>query len=663
MRRGILISSAALALGLFLPSIARTGTAEGPERPITPAEAIEWNRPSQLDLAPDGSRALFRVVRFDLEANRSESAIWIVSTDGSGARRLTYADAVHSRPRWAPDGQSFAFLSDRGERSQIWQMAADGGEASPLTDHTGAIGNFAWSPDGSTIAFTAATDGEDGGISDSWVYGEPRGRAALWLLERASGSTRQLTPEELSVEEIAWSPDGGQIAVIARPTTVLDEIGDREIYLVETAEQVGVRRLTENRAVESGLEWTADGAGLLFTAPDAERFINAENKLFRLDPETGEVVRLAAGFETGISSVSAEPDGGVRFLSGVGVTQGVYGLPPTAIRNPEADSVPGGISTLATEGTVSEYDIESGRLATIWSNARQLPEVYVENLRVSEAPVRLTDLNPEAGAWALGETRVERWASDDGWQIEGLLTLPVGYREGARVPLLVMIHGGPEAAHTIELAPNYIEAPQLWAGRGWAVLRVNYRGGTNYGDTFLQGMNGDTGGGDYRDIISGVDHAIERGIADPDRLAVMGWSWGGISTGWIVTQTDRFAAASAGAMVSNHLSVFGQADLTFDVRQFYIGGSPWEDPARYIKMSPIGHVQSARTPTLLVHGQADERCPLPQSVEFYKALESVGVETELVIYPREPHVFREPKHMLDKIERELAWFGRHVLER
>ena len=227
---------------------------------------------------------------------------------------------------------------------------------------------------------------------------------------------------------------------------------------------------------------------------------------------------------------------------------------------------------------------------------------------------------------------------------------------------MVMIHGGPELANTLAHVPWYIDYHQVLAGAGWAVLRPNYRGGTNYGDTWLQGMNGDTGGGDYEDIMTGVDHLVAAGIADPDRLAVMGWSWGGISTGWIVTHTDRFRAASAGAMVSNHFSVFGQADLTFDVEHFYIGGSPWSDPQRYLSMSPIGYVTEASTPTLLLHGEADVRCPLPQSVEFYKGLRSVGVDAELVVYPREPHLFREPRHQLDKMQRELAWFARWVLQ-
>ena len=307
------------------------------------------------------------------------------------------------------------------------------------------------------------------------------------------------------------------------------------------------------------------------------------------------------------------------------------------------------------------YDVtEDGKtVALVFSDASHLPGLWHGALNPFGAAPTPT-VNPQAASWQLGETRASVWTSRDGWEVEGLLTLPVGYEPGRRYPLLVMLHGGPEAAVTLALDPGYIEYPQVWAGRGWAVLQPNYRGGSNYGDRFLQGMNGDTGGGDFEDIMTGVDAVVASGIADPDRMAVMGWSWGGISTGWIITQTDRFKVASAGAMVANHFSVFGEADLTYDVEHFYVGGTPWADPAKYIRMSPIGHVMQAKTPTLLLHGMEDIRCPTPQSTEFYRGLQAAGVETELVLYPREPHVFREPAHQLDKMRREIAWIERHV---
>jgi dipeptidyl aminopeptidase/acylaminoacyl peptidase len=385
------------------------------------------------------------------------------------------------------------------------------------------------------------------------------------------------------------------------------------------------------------------------------RFVNAESKLFRIDVETGRAERLAEDYTYGIRSLQLSPNGDrLYFLSGIKTDRRLCAIDP----------ISGDIEELsAGDGTVISYDLSLNGLSLAWvfSDTEHLPEVWTADLETFSAQPA-PRVNPQIDQWQLAETKVVQWKSRDGWDIEGLLTLPVDYEKGRSYPLLVLIHGGPESAYTKSFRPRYTNAPQVYAGRGWAVLRPNYRGGSNYGDPFLQGMNADTGGGDFHDIMTGVDHVIAEGIADPERLAVMGWSWGGISSGWIITQTDRFKAASAGAMVSNHFSVFGQADLTFDVEYFYIGGSPYEDPGRYLRMSPIGHVTKAKTPTLLLHGMEDIRCPFPQSVEFYKGLKAAGVETQLVGYPREPHAFREPRHMLDKMEREYAWFDKHVLK-
>ncbi|MBW1688295.1 MAG: S9 family peptidase [Deltaproteobacteria bacterium] len=350
---------------------------------------------------------------------------------------------------------------------------------------------------------------------------------------------------------------------------------------------------------------------MFYTASDGSRFLNAEPKLFRLDIESREIQRLAADREHAVGDLRRSHDGRrLYFVSGMRTNRRLcsYDL--------EDDRVE---VLTRQDGTVLGFDVSPGgaTLGLVFSDDSHLPELWTgtpDPYRAEPAP----KVNSLADEWLLGETRVERWRSRDGWEIEGLLTLPVEYRAGRRYPLMVVLHGGPHSAVTSALRPGYTDYNQVLAGRGWAVLRPNYRGGSNYGDLFAQGMDGDTGGGDFHDIMTGVDHLIDAGIADADRLGVMGWSWGGISTGWIVSHTDRFRAASAGAMVSNHFSVFGAADLTYDVELFYIGGSPYANPSRYMSMSPIGHVMKAKTPTLLLHGMEDVRCPYPQSVEFYK---------------------------------------------
>jgi dipeptidyl aminopeptidase/acylaminoacyl peptidase len=654
MKKTYLVSF--LTLLFVLP---RASRAE--QRPMSFEDVIDVKNVGDPKISPDGRTVLFVVAELDLEENSSQQHIWRYDESANATIQLTTTGKRNRSPRWSPKGNRFAFLSDRSGKSQIHLIDPSGGEAQMLTEHETGVMTFRWSPDGAKIAFTAVDpkspekQKEEKAGNDARVIDAEFDWPKLWVIDVETREEAQILEDDLNVEEFAWSPDGNRFALRVRPTTLYDLVMNTEIHLMASTGGP-LTRLTRNDTAESGLVWAKDGGSLFFTAADETRFINADPKLFRIDVETGEVERLAADYEYGIGRLQLSADGRrLYLLSGVKTDQ-----PLCAV-----DLSGGKVVVLSQmEGTVMSYDVSSdgSSLAFVFSDSSRLPELWTGTLQPFEAePV--TRMNPQADEWRLGETKVVEWKSKDGWDVEGLLTLPVGYEEGRKYPLVVMLHGGPHAANTKAFRPRYTNYPQVYAGKGWAVLKPNYRGGSNYGDRFAQGMNSDTGGGDFHDIMTGVDYVIEMGVADPDRLAVMGWSWGGISTGWIVTQTDRFKAASAGAMVSNHFSVFGEADLTFDVELFYIGGTPYEDPNRYISMSPIGHVMKAKTPTILLHGMEDIRCPFPQSVEFYKGLKAAGVETKLVGYPREPHGFREPQHMLDKMKREYAWFEQYVLEK
>jgi dipeptidyl aminopeptidase/acylaminoacyl peptidase len=645
------VSAAVLALALAWPAAAAA------QRAMTFEDVVGYKGVSSPAISPDGRLVAFVVREADLEGHAFTTHLWRYDAAAGRSRPITF-EGRDRAPSWAPDGQTLAFLSDRSGKTQIYLMPRDGGEARAATHHATPVQAFQWSPDGRRIAFTAADPpsedeerkakaGEDQVVVDA-TFDWPK----LWTLDVASGGETRLLADDLNVEAFTWSPDGARVALVARPTTLYDFVRRREIYVMP-AGGGPLTRLTDNDTPESDLVWAKDGRSIFYTAPDESRFVNAESKLFRIDVNTRTIARLAGSYEYGIESPALAPDGRrLLFTSGVRAGRLLCAL----------DLASGRIDRLTrTDGTVGGFDVsaDGASIAYVFSDAAHLPDLWQGPLQPFAAAATPT-VNPQAAEWRLGETRVIQWKSRDGWEIEGLLTLPVGYEPGRRYPLMVVLHGGPQAAVTLALTPGYMDYHQVLAGRGWAVLRPNYRGGTNYGDRFVQGMNRDTGGGDFEDIMTGVDAVIAQGIADPDQLGVMGWSWGGISTGWIVTHTDRFRAASAGAMVSDHFSVFGQADLTFDVEYFYVGGVPWADPARYLDHSPINYVMRAKTPTLLLSGLADVRCPYPQSVEFYKGLKAAGVETELVAYPREPHVFREPAHQLDKMTREYAWFEAHM---
>jgi dipeptidyl aminopeptidase/acylaminoacyl peptidase len=660
MKKSCFLNVVGLSIVLSVMAHTQASGFQDKERPMTFEDVIGVKHVSDPNISPDGQTVLFVVLERDLEKNSFEQQIWRYDARTTSSIPLTASGSRNRSPRWSPDGKRFAFLSNRDGKSQIFVMNPTGGEAQPLTQHETTINRFRWSPDGAKIAFTAADPksadekkeeevGNDARVLDA-TFDWPK----LWVLDVKTKEEKQILKDDLNVEEFAWSPDGSRFALRHRPTTLYDFYMRTEIFLMP-ASGGAMTRLTENDAVESNLVWAEDGESLFYTATHETKFINAESKLFRINVTTREVERLAPEFKYGISGLQLSPDGKrLYFLSGIKTDRRLCSVDLGRRTIEEISS---------KEGVVVSYDVASGdsSVAFVFSDTTKLPELWTGTLepwKTGPAP----RVNPQIDEWQLGETKVIQWKSKDGWDVEGLLTLPVDYEKDRKYPLVVVLHGGPESAVTKAFRPSHTYYEQVYAGRGWAVLKPNYRGGNNYGDEFLQGMNRDTGGGDFHDIMTGVDYVIAEGIADPDRMAVMGWSWGGISTGWIVTQTDRFKAASAGAMVSNHFSVFGEADITFDVEYFYIGGSPYKDPSRYISMSPIGHVMKAKTPTILLHGMEDIRCPFPQSVEFYKGLKAAGVETQLVGYPREPHVFREPRHMLDKMEREVAWFDKYVLE-
>jgi dipeptidyl aminopeptidase/acylaminoacyl peptidase len=284
-----------------------------------------------------------------------------------------------------------------------------------------------------------------------------------------------------------------------------------------------------------------------------------------------------------------------------------------------------------------------------------------------EGTKTLTATNPQLAGIALGETEVITWKSSDGTEVEGILLKPVGYRQGERYPLLVVAHGGPTGAHTNGFKASSGSGGHYWAGRGWATLYPNVRGSTGYGEKFMRANIMDWGGGDYRDLMTGVDEVVRRGIADSDRLAVAGWSYGGYMTGWVVSQTPRFKAAMMGAGLSNMVSMYGTTDIPGYIGTFYEGMPKLDGKLTnkslefYRSRSAITYADRVTTPLLMLHGANDERVPIGQPMEYFRHLKDRGKTVELVFYPREGHGLREYYHQVDRMKREYEWIAKHTL--
>jgi dipeptidyl aminopeptidase/acylaminoacyl peptidase len=296
----------------------------------------------------------------------------------------------------------------------------------------------------------------------------------------------------------------------------------------------------------------------------------------------------------------------------------------------------------------------------VWQDGTHAPEVHVADLNEHEqGPVRRTRLGAELEEAYLGEMEVVRWESDAGVEIQGLLVKPHGYRDGQRYPLVVQVHGGPTSLWADKFCASWRDWAQVLAGRGYAVLLPNPRGSTGRGPDFSNAIFDDVGGGELRDVLAGVDAMVDRGLADPERLAIGGWSWGGYLTALAVTRTDRFKAAVMGAGVSNLISDNSLGDIP-SVNLCYFRETVYRDPDPYYERSPIRHISNARTPTLILHGEEDKRVAAAQSVEMYVALRSLGVETQLITYPREGHSIEEREHQLDVVRRVAGWFENYL---
>ncbi len=648
--------------------------AQEPPRPMTVDDVLAMRTPSSVAMSPDGSWVAFVVSERDMEADRMVTDVWIVPTEGGpgDARRLTTGEGADDSPAWHPGGEWLGFASDRGEHRQVYGIRPNGGEAWPVTSHDTDVGAFAFSPDGARIAFLASppkseADEElerlrgrpivlDSAYADEWTHVY----VAEMTDDGSAGDAVRWSPDGLQVENVVWSPDSRAVAYGARPSPVL-----RTRYYGATYVQRGpdaeAEQITTMDGPDGAVAWD-EGSGVVVAA--SGHLIGTFNRqLWSVSPGVagagpGEPVSLTGDLDENAAFVYLG-ESGLLVSASSRTGSALYHFPALGgrVAGPPATVTDGarfyGGFSASADGTLIAFTAEDGTSP---------PDVFISGTR-SFMPARLTDLNPQTAELALGTQRVERWRSRAGGEeIEGVLTLPVGYEEGDRVPLVLVIHGGPAGVSSDRFHGTRGAYPvQVYAGMGFAVLQPNYRGSTGYGERF-RGLNrGDISGSDWVDVDSGVDAMIERGIADPARLAVSGWSFGGHHTYWGITRTDRFKAASAGAGANDLISMYSQTDLP-EFYHTYLGPKPWEDWELYEERSAYRYVDRVTTPLLIQVGENDERVPAEQSIQFFEAIRGIGrVPTELVIYPGQPHGVRSPRLQRDLMTRNVEWLRRWLL--
>jgi dipeptidyl aminopeptidase/acylaminoacyl peptidase len=654
-----------LLFAVILVSAGLAVAQDAEKRAMTPDDALNMVNIGNALMSPDGNWVFYSKSTLNWEKNKRDSKYYMIPAGGGEAFQYI-GEGGGSAFEFSPDGKYLTFRRTVDKKSQIFFMRTAGGEAVQLTKHKSSIGSYKWSADSKKIFFTAnepRSDEEEkkyeAGYDMVYVDEGPNGQRTgswrnLWVFDFESKKEEKITDEEFLISGFDPSPDAQRILFSARYSNRRNDGYKNEIYIINVTNKMKTR-LTENNAPEGGMLWAPDGKTFAYTAADDNEWMNRNTKIWIMDPNTKEHRLLSGGFEGSISGLYWSPDGREIFFNGqqktntnlfaINVSTGEY----RQITNMEGTLRVGNMSKDRTKFVYGFTDFDTPS------------DIYTSSVQ-SFNPVRLTDANP----WVekellLADMKLVQWKSKNDFEIEGLLHLPPGYVEGTRVPLILNIHGGPAGVFTNSFRSSY----HVYAGLGYASLSPNVRGSSGYTDHLREGntvaKNDGIGLGDYWDLMNGVDHVIQEGYVDENRMGVKGWSYGGILGGWTITQTDRFKAASIGAGVYDWTSEYGPG-FNHDVRLWHIGGTPWDNPEQWRHQSALTHVKNIVTPTLLIHGANDTTDTEQQSMMLFTAIKDIGkAPVRYIKAPREPHGFREPRHQRTRDIVEIQWMQKHIL--
>ena len=660
-RVGVLVG-----LLILLAPLALNAQTDPAGRLLTPEDLFAIKDVGNPQISPDGEWVAYTVRESSFEDDESETRIWMVSTRDGEVLPMTGVGSSVSQPRWSPDGKYLSFIASRNDgESQVWALDRRGGEAVQLTEIEQGVGSYEWSPDSQRLLLVIrdAEDEEseeDNDRPEPWVIDRlqfkrnysgylDRRRNHLYVQELDSGQVTQLTSGDYDDSQPGWSPDGQLIAFVSNRTEEPDANSNTDIWVVSAdSPDAGATLLqvTTNPGADSSPAWSPDGQTITYTTVTEPDIIWYATNHLAISPATGGTARvLTTRLDRNVSSPRFSPQGGEilfvledsgeRHLASIDVSGENFRRP------------------IAGQQSLRAFTMNNnGQIAALIGSAHQPTEIFFQD---DNQLRQLTFTNkPLLDSLSLAEVENVQFASQDGTEIEGFVFKPPGFNENFQYPTLLRIHGGPVSQYDF----NFNFEAQLFAANGYVVVMTNPRGSSGYGQDFSLGIWQAWGVKDFQDVMAGVDYVIDQGYADPERLGVGGWSYGGILTNYVITKTGRFSGAITGASEVLYRSNYGHDHYQ---RQWEAElGLPWENAEAWERISPFNDVANISTPTLIMGGEKDWNVPILNSEQLYQALKRLGRETQLVVYPGEFHGIRTPSFQLDRLERYLAWYGKYV---
>ena len=634
----------------------------------SPEQCLKMKNITAVVPSPDGNKVLYTVREAIMTDERSEyvNQVWVCNADGSNHIQLTKGDKNSSNPKWSPDGKWITFTSSRDGKTNLYLMSTLGGEAEKITDVKSNVGNYDWNRNASMIAFLitdAASDKEEKNkkSKNDWYFVDEEIKQnrlfVLWLNEKdTSGKKKQkqVIKENYNISSFDWSADGKSIAYTHGKSPEANDNVYSDVSLVDI-ESGKIKSIAATGAGESTPQFSPDGKLIAYYcstdpvdwagARHAKIYSIADGKSWPLKAtpdENGGIIGWTADGKNIIWSEANKTLNSIYLLS-------TDGKSVTELSKGTKDLI----------GTISANN-RGTHLGFVLQNTDKFPEAYISRID-NFAPVKITGINADNSSKPLAKTEIIKWKGADGLEIEGLLTYPINYKTGQKVPFILNIHGGPAGVFQQScIAGNSGAYPiAAFAEMGYAVLRPNPRGSSGYGTEFRTANRADWGGKDFIDLMAGVDQVIKMGVADESKMGVMGWSYGGFMSSWVVGHTDRFKAASIGAPVVD----LSHQNLTDDIEGFlpsYFKTDPWNDWSLYDKHSPLRFVQNVKTPVLLQHCEGDQRVPISNAIMFYNALRRRSVPVRMLAMPRQGHGPVEPTMVLKTMQTNVEWFEKHI---